>query len=112
MAEGAAYDYPVDDQGRIADEKRVAYLHEHFLAMQRAVADGSPLAGYFVWSLLDNFEWGFGFSKKFGLYGVDFATQRRIPKDSAFFYRDVAARNAVDSDSPSTTQGEPRAFDR
>jgi len=112
MENGAAYDYPVDARGRIADVKRVTYLHEHLLAMRRALAEGAPLAGYFVWSLLDNFEWGFGFTKRFGLYGVDFATQQRIPKDSAFFYRDVTAHNAVDGDSPSSTQGEPRALDR
>ncbi len=106
---GAAYDYPVDTEGRIADTKRVTYLRDHFLAARRAMEDGVPLAGYFVWSLMDNFEWGFGFTKRFGLYGVDFATQERIPKDSAFWYRDVTAANAVDDAFAPTTRGESRA---
>ena len=108
---GAAYDYPIDAEGRIADTKRVSYLHDHFLNARRAMADGAPLAGFFVWSLMDNFEWGFGFTKRFGLYCVDFETQQRIPKDSAFWYREVTAANAVDDAFAPTTQGESRAFD-
>ena len=108
---GAAYDYPVDENGRIADIKRVTYLRDHFLAARRAMADGVPLKGYFVWSLMDNFEWGFGFTKRFGLFGVDFETQQRIPKDSAFWYRDVTASNAVGGTSTSISQGESRASD-
>ncbi len=76
------------------------------------MADGAPLEGYFVWSLMDNFEWGHGFTKRFGLFGVDFETQQRIPKDSAFWYRDVVANNAVDDASLQSTQGESRALDR
>ena len=106
---GAAYDYPVDAGGRIADEKRITYLRDHFLAARRAMADGAPLEGYFVWSLMDNFEWGFGFSKRFGLYGVDFDSQQRIPKDSAFWYRDVVAANAVGDAPGQPTQGVFRA---
>ena len=109
---GAAYDYPVDEEGRIADPKRVTYLHEHLLAAQRAIGEGVPLEGYFHWSLMDNFEWGYGFTKRFGLFGVDFETQERIPKDSAYWYRDVLAANGVDDTVPPTTRGESRAFDR
>jgi len=109
---GAAYDYPVDPEGRISDSKRITYLRDHLLAAQRAMADGVPLEGYFFWSLMDNFEWGYGFTKRFGLFGVDFETQQRIPKDSAFYYRDVLAANGVDETSTSTSRGESRAFDR
>ncbi len=88
---GCAYDVPADAEGRIADEKRIAYLQSHFAAAGRAMAAGVPLAGYFVWSLLDNFEWGLGYAKKFGLIGVDYATQKRTPKESARWYRDFIA---------------------
>lgn len=60
--------------------------------------NGVPLAGYFVWLLLDNFEWAHGYTKRFGLFGVDYETQRRIPKDSALMYREVIAANAVDDE--------------
>ena len=109
---GAAYDYPVDAEGRIADTKRITYLREHFLATRRAIADGAPVAGHFVWSLMDNFEWGFGYTKRFGLFGVDFETQQRIPKDSAHWYREVTATNAVDETPIPTIRGESRALDR
>jgi len=109
---GAAYDYPLDEKGRIADPKRVTYLREHLLAARRAIGEGVPLKGYFHWSLMDNFEWGYGFTKRFGLFGVDFETQQRIPKESAFWYRDVVTANGVVDTVPSTTRGESRAFDR
>jgi beta-glucosidase len=108
---GAAYDYPVDAAGHIADVKRIDYLREHLLAARRAIAGGVPLLGYFAWSLLDNFEWGYGYEKRFGLFGVDFETQERIPKDSAFWYRDVVATNAVEDATPQSLQGVSRAFD-
>ena len=108
---GAAYDYPADAQGRIADAKRITYLREHLLAARRAIAEGVPLQGYFTWSLLDNFEWGFGFEKRFGLFAVDLETQQRLPKDSAFWYRDVVSANAVTEASTPITQGESRASD-
>ena len=75
--------------------KRVRYLHTHLDAAARAIRDGASLAGYFVWSLLDNFEWAWGYQKRFGIVFVDFGTQRRIPKASARFYADVARANAV-----------------
>jgi beta-glucosidase len=103
---GAAFADPAPQDGRIADPRRAAYLREHLAAVHHAIAEGAPVAGYFAWSLLDNFEWGHGFARRFGLFGVDYATQRRTPKDSAFLYRDLAAANAV------TDQGDPHAVDR
>ncbi len=91
---GAAFADRVED-GRVHDERRVAYLREHFAAAWRAIQEGVPLRGYFVWSLLDNFEWAYGYSKRFGIVYVDYATQERILKDSALFYRDVIAANGL-----------------
>jgi beta-glucosidase len=90
----AAEDY-VDPDGAVHDPERVRYLHEHLVAAARAVNDGVKLAGYFVWSLLDNFEWGWGYQKRFGIVFVDFGTQRRIPKSSAQFYSQIVRANAV-----------------
>jgi beta-glucosidase len=83
-------------EGRVYDTERVMYLKEHFLAAARAVNEGVPLAGYFVWSLLDNFEWADGFTKRFGLVYVNFETLERYPKLSADYYRHVIrTRKAV-----------------
>jgi beta-glucosidase len=90
----AAEDY-VNPDGEVNDSERVAYLHKHLAAAARAVGDGANLAGYFVWSLLDNFEWAWGYQKRFGIVFVDFGTQRRIPKSSARFYSEVVRANAV-----------------
>jgi beta-glucosidase len=90
----AAEDY-VNPHGEVNDVERVRYLHTHLEAAARAVRDGASLAGYFVWSLLDNFEWGWGYQKRFGIVFVDFGTQRRIPKASARFYSGVVRANAV-----------------
>jgi beta-glucosidase len=90
----AAEDY-VNPQGQVDDIERVRYLRTHLEAAARAIKDGANLAGYFVWSLLDNFEWAWGYQKRFGIIFVDFGTQRRIPKSSARFYADVARANAV-----------------
>ena len=92
---GAAFSDLVSADGAIHDERRTEYLRDHFRAAARAIADGVPLCGYFVWSLMDNFEWAEGFSKRFGIVGVDFDTQRRTVKDSGRFYRDVIERNGV-----------------
>ncbi len=81
----ASEDY-VSPEGVVDDVERVRYLHQHLSAAARATSDGANLAGYFVWSLLDNFEWGWGYQKRFGIVFVDFGTQRRIPKSSARFY--------------------------
>jgi beta-glucosidase len=90
----AAEDY-VSPEGTVDDPERVSYLRQHLEACARAIADGVPLAGYYVWSLLDNFEWGWGYSKRFGIIYNDFGTQRRIPKASAAFYSSVARANAL-----------------
>jgi beta-glucosidase len=90
----AAEDY-VNPQGEVDDIERVRYLHTHLQAAARAIRDGASLAGYFVWSLLDNFEWAWGYQKRFGIVFVDFGTQRRIPKSSARFYSEVVRANAV-----------------
>ena len=86
---GAAYDDYSDPAGDVHDPERVAYLHAHLGAVARAVADGADVRGYFVWSLLDNFEWAYGYGKRFGIVHVDFASQRRTPKDSARWYAQV-----------------------
>ncbi len=90
----AAEDY-VNPDGEVNDVERVRYLHSHLEAAARAIKDGANLAGYFVWSLLDNFEWAWGYQKRFGIVFVDFGTQRRIPKASARFFSDVARANAL-----------------
>ncbi len=91
---GAAFDDQLVD-GAVRDPRRVAYLQGHLAAAGAAIADGVPLRGYFAWSLLDNYEWAFGYSKRFGLVHVDYPTQRRIPKDSFAWYRRAIAANAV-----------------
>jgi beta-glucosidase len=90
----AAEDY-VDPLGTVNDLERVSYLHQHLDAAARAIRAGVNLAGYYVWSLLDNFEWGWGYQKRFGIVYVDFETQRRIPKSSARFYSEVVRANAI-----------------
>jgi len=87
-------DVPKGD-GQIADTDRVMYLRNHLANLHRAVAEGYPVKGYFLWSLMDNFEWADGYSKRFGLHYVDFKTLKRTPKLSAEWYRQVIAQNAV-----------------
>ena len=91
-----------------ADPRRVDYLARHFAAAARAVADGVPLQGFFVWSFLDNFEWNQGFARRFGLFHVDYRTLRRSPRRSAHWYRAwlSAGANAATAD-PSTTRSTP-----
>ncbi len=81
--------------GIVHDTRRIAYLREHFAAAHRAMASGVPLAGYFVWSWMDNFEWGHGYRQRFGLVWVDFETWRRVPKESARWYREVMRTGMV-----------------
>jgi beta-glucosidase len=92
---GAAYPDEIDADGFVDDPLRIAYLRQHLKAAARAIAAGVPLKGYFVWSLLDNFEWGHGYSKRFGLIYVDYVTQRRVLKSSAKWYSRVMAANEV-----------------
>jgi beta-glucosidase len=91
---GASYHDYVDPGGRVNDLERIDYLDGYFAAAARAVAEGVDLRGYFVWSLLDNFEWAQGYSKRFGLVFVDYGSQRRIPKASAHWYRERIAGHA------------------
>ena len=79
----------------VHDDERAAYLYEHLEAIHRAIADGIDVRGYYLWSLLDNFEWAWGYSKRFGIVHVDFATQRRIVKDSGRFYARIVRANAL-----------------
>lgn len=92
---GAAYGTEPDSDGCVSDHRRLDYLRKHCLAAHAAINDGVPLAGYFVWSLLDNFEWSHGYTKRFGIVWVDYATQARTPKQSAHWYAQVIDRNAV-----------------
>lgn len=93
---GCAYEDLMTADGQVHDPKRVEYLKLHFAAAHRAIQHGVPLKGYFVWSLMDNFEWGYGYSRRFGIVYVDYHTQRRILKDSAKYYSSVIAQNAVE----------------
>ncbi|NUU26358.1 MAG: family 1 glycosylhydrolase, partial [Streptomycetaceae bacterium] len=88
---GAAYTDAVGPDGHVADPERQAYLAAHLGAVRRALAAGADVRGYFVWSLLDNFEWAYGYAKRFGIIYVDFATGRRTLKDSARWYASVIA---------------------
>jgi beta-glucosidase len=81
--------------GKVYDLDRVSFLRNYLVQLQRATSEGVPVRGYFLWSLMDNFEWIFGYEKRFGVYHVDFQTQARVPKLSAEFYRDVVAKNAI-----------------
>jgi beta-glucosidase len=88
---GAAFDDRVDADGRVHDQRRIDYLRDHLAAVGRAMEAGADVRGYFVWSLLDNFEWAHGYSKRFGIVHVDYDTQERTWKDSAHWYRDHIA---------------------
>ncbi len=90
---GASYSEGPDGKGRVRDRRRVSYLHNHLTAAHRALECGVPLAGYFAWSLMDNFEWSFGYSQRFGLVWVNYETQQRILKDSALWYKKAIADN-------------------
>jgi beta-glucosidase len=90
---GAAFDDPEPAGDLVQDPLRVAYLRDHLRAVRRAMAQGVDVRGYYAWSLLDNFEWSQGFSKRFGLIRVDYATQKRTAKASARYYAKVIATN-------------------
>jgi beta-glucosidase len=92
---GAAFDDRCTAAQVVDDNQRVEYLRGHLLAARQAITAGVNLRGYFVWSLLDNFEWQCGYTKRFGIVYVDFETQRRVLKTSAGFYRDVIRSNGA-----------------
>jgi beta-glucosidase len=98
---GVAFEDRVLPDGSVDDPGRVAYLDAHLRACHRAIADGVPLKGYFAWSLLDNFEWSWGYSKRFGMMYVDYRTQSRIPKSSAAWYAEAIRRNGLVPAPPS-----------
>jgi beta-glucosidase len=92
---GAAYPEGPAADGEVHDTRRIEYLDGHLRACHDALAAGVDLRGYFVWSLMDNFEWAEGYAKRFGIVHVDYATQQRVLKDSAKWYREVIRRNGI-----------------
>jgi beta-glucosidase len=92
---GASFDDEMSPDGRVRDDDRTRYLASHLRAVHAAIESGVDVRGYVAWSLLDNFEWSMGYSKRFGLIHVDFDTLRRTLKDSALFFGDVIAGNSV-----------------
>jgi beta-glucosidase len=92
---GCAADDSLADDGNIYDTDRVMFLRNNLAQLQRATADGVPVKGYFQWSLMDNFEWTAGYGNRFGIVYVDFKTQKRTPKMSAWLFREAATLNAV-----------------
>jgi beta-glucosidase len=92
---GAAFADEIAPDGGVHDQKRKDYLREHFIQAHRAIEEGANLCGYFIWTLMDNFEWAHGFTKRFGIVYTDYPTQRRIMKDSALWYKNVIKENGV-----------------
>lgn len=92
---GVAWDDEVGADHRVHDPRRISYLHDHLAAVLDATEAGADVRGYFVWSLLDNFEWAWGYTKRFGITWVDYPTQQRLPKDSFDWYREVIASRAI-----------------
>lgn len=93
---GAALKDIISDDGHIHDDERIEYLKLHLNEAYRFIKNGGNLKGYFVWSLMDNFEWAYGYSKRFGIIYVDYKTQKRILKDSAIWYKDVIATRRIE----------------
>jgi beta-glucosidase len=112
---GAAFDDLADEKGFVDDRARVEYVRSHLSAVVDAVDAGVPVQGYFYWSFLDNFEWAWGYAKRFGIVRVDYETQERIPKASALDYaRIIRTRQVVavaddgsdEDDGPEQTPGD------
>lgn len=93
---GAAFPDRVTPDGKVDDPARQSYIQRHLEMIHKAINKSIPVKGYFVWSLLDNFEWSFGYSKRFGIVFVDYLTQTRIPKSSAWWYRRVILENCLE----------------
>ncbi|WP_263118472.1 family 1 glycosylhydrolase [Cellulomonas sp. RIT-PI-Y] len=92
---GAAFADEVSADGRVHDLDRVSYLHDHIDAVGAAMDQGADVRGYFVWSLFDNFEWAYGYDRRFGIVRVDYDTLERIPKDSALWYAELIRTGAI-----------------
>jgi beta-glucosidase len=97
----------LDPDGRVRDARRTRYLRDHLVQVHRAISDGVPVHGYLVWSLLDNFEWIYGYTKRFGLIYVDFVTKQRTVKDSGRWYAQVIRSNGLDPQAPVDAQIAP-----
>jgi beta-glucosidase len=97
---GAAFDDQVGPDGRVHDIDRIHFLDGHLRAAHAAIEAGVDLRGFFVWSFLDNFEWAEGYAKRFGLVYVDYASQRRILKDSGYWFQDVVSRGGLLANPP------------
>jgi beta-glucosidase len=95
LENGAAYDDPAVERSRVADQKRTRYLHNHLEAVLEAREQGVPVNGYFVWSLMDNFEWAEGYSQRFGIVHVDYQTQERTIKESGRWYARIIAETRL-----------------
>ena len=93
---GASYSDAPDENGKVHDERRINYLRSHIREVGKAINAGVPVTGYYVWALMDNFEWAFGYTQRFGLVYVDYKTQKRYPKDSAYWYEQVVRRNGLE----------------
>ncbi|MNC63300.1 Beta-glucosidase A [compost metagenome] len=95
---GACYNDEVID-GRVPDERRIRFLQSHITELGRAIDSGVNVKGYLTWSLMDNFEWAFGYSCRFGLVHVDFRTQKRTPKESYYWYQKLIRKNWLEIES-------------
>jgi beta-glucosidase len=92
---GVAYDEGISEDGKCHDQRRIEYLRTHLQAISDAIAEGSPVKGYYEWSLMDNFEWALGYDKRFGIVHVDFDTQKRTIKDSGHWYAETIKANGA-----------------
>lgn len=92
---GAAYKDIVDGDGTIKDSQRIKYINDHLSAAHKAIQEGVNLKGYYLWSLMDNFEWSFGYSKRFGIIHIDYETLKRTIKQSGYWYKDVIENNGI-----------------
>jgi len=90
---GVAFEDNVTKEGSVQDDDRILFLRDHLISVYRAIKDGATVKGYSVWSFIDNFEWFDGYSRRFGLVRTDYQTQKRIPKKSYYWYKQVIANN-------------------
>ena len=93
---GAAFDDVLSEKKRINDVERINYIKSHLMKIAELNQQGADIRGYYLWSLMDNFEWAYGYSKRFGAVYVDFKTQERILKDSALWYKDVIKNRSIE----------------